>query len=244
MHRKSVAVATVMALGVILANNAPLAAQSRITYVPPKQEREKPQETQSSATRGCRKDLTGLVTLLAPREHVGLTGAARPVLFYHLSRKLEIRALLTLAEIDGRSAILEQPIALNQPGIQSFHLPEKIELETNQEYLWTITLVCNPVRPSEGIEVQAVLKRVALSPALERQLGQAASPRERSRLYAQSGIWYEALANLFPQVGRKKASTDFQDLLGQIGLSYLSGDESGKKNQELPNSPKASENQE
>ncbi|MGH2415511.1 MAG: DUF928 domain-containing protein [Microcystaceae cyanobacterium] len=206
-------------------------AGNRITYVPPKQKQEKPQDTQSSATRGCPQDLANTVTLLAPRNHVALTVSNRPILFYYLSRKVSVPASITLAEIDGRSAIVEKPINLDRIGINNVKLPQEVELETNKEYLWTITLVCNAKRPSENVEVQATLKRVVPSAELERQLALVDSPRERSQLYAQSGIWYDTLTNL-ASLERKEASRDFQDLLTQIGWPNLMGQDLSREEQE------------
>lgn len=206
-------------VGIYLSSIVPLKAkaQSRITYIPPKQDKEKPQESQSSATRGCRQDLTEVVTLIAPEAHQGLTTLAQPILFYSVAQKVSSPALLTVAEINGRSALVESKIDLSEPGIKTFKFPSKVLLENNQDYLWTITIVCNPKRPSDSVEVQTTLKRVPIEAELARQLAQAKTPRQKSYYSALSGLWYDSLYHLSFLVP-EQAQSDFQDLLEQINL--------------------------
>ncbi|NJO93970.1 MAG: hypothetical protein HC820_05695, partial [Hydrococcus sp. RM1_1_31] len=60
-------------------------AQSRISYVAPTPRIEKPKATQVSTSRGCPHSLNGLVELLTPSRHVGLTVSARPTLLFKLT---------------------------------------------------------------------------------------------------------------------------------------------------------------
>jgi Domain of Unknown Function (DUF928) len=195
-------------------------AQLKIVYNPPSPQEPRTEETNSGATRGCQKDLAGIVTLLAPTNHVGLTVSSRPTLFFNLSRKSPVPVLLTLAAIDERKAIVEQRLFLDSPGLKSFSLPPEVELEVGKKYVWTITLVCNWVRVSENLDVQQFLKRVTVSQKLKQELAQVqeSNTRERSRLYATNGIWYDALANLLKDRSSKTATRDLQNLIKQVGI--------------------------
>jgi hypothetical protein len=186
-------------------------AQVRIVYNPPPPKTEAPRKSEISATRGCDKDLIGSVTLLAPADHTGLTISARPILLYSVKKSISVPVLLTLAAIDGREPLVERQIVANTSGIRSFSLPPGVDLELDKEYIWTITLVCNPAQPSQDVNIQRGIRRVAVMPKLKKQLALANSPRDHSWIYARDSIWYDAIASA--------SEEDLQDLLNQIGLS-------------------------
>jgi Domain of Unknown Function (DUF928) len=58
-------------------------------------------------------------------------------------------------------------------------------------YSWTFSIQCDPSQPSNTVYVQGTVQRIALDPKLQKQLT-TASPLERVRLYAASGIWHDA----------------------------------------------------
>lgn len=206
-------------------------AQLKIVYNPPSPGEPTSEETSSGATRGCQKDLAGIVTLLAPTRHVGLTVSSRPTLFFYLSKKSPVPVLLTLAAIDGRKAIVEKRLALESPGLKSFSLPPEVKLEEGKKYVWTITLVCNWVRVSENFDVQRSIKRVAVSKPLEKQLAKVprTNTRERGRLYAENGIWYDAVTNLAKDNSQKEATRDLRDLVEQARINQNALDEPQKQ---------------
>ncbi len=196
-------------------------AQSRITYVPPAQKKQQVRHESQSATRGsCRKDLRDVVTLIVPQDHLGWTTKDRPILFFHVSRKIENRALFTIAEVQGRSALVETPINLSQTGIQQFQLPQKTRLKSNQEYLWTITIICNPRYLSESLEIQTKFLKVSSPSQFSSQLASAKSDREKSELSARAGFWYDTLFYL-SKTPLGIHQPDFQNLLEQINLSQI-----------------------
>ena len=208
-------IGVILAWGLGLVSIFPLFAQNQITYIPPKQKQQRPRHTESSATRGCHQQLNNSVVLLAPVDHVGRTVSPRPRLFYYSDGKNEIPAIMTLAARDGRVALWEKEITLKQPGLNHVSLPSDLQLKIDQEYLWTVTILCNPVNLSQGIEKQVTIKRIPLSVALERQL--ATIPEtEHSYLYALAGLWYDALSSL---VSRSPQDLSLlKELLAQIGL--------------------------
>lgn len=173
----------------------PALAQS-ITYIPRTPRGEKPKETQASTSRGCPQNLSGLVVPLAPSNHVGLTVSARPTLLFELAKKSPVPAKLIVAAIDGREPLVEQPLSVESPGIKRVSLPPPFELEINKKYIFSIVLICNRVRPSENLDVQAFIQRVIPDPNLIARLNKASSSQERSQIYAANGIWYDAIALL------------------------------------------------
>jgi hypothetical protein len=71
----------------------------------------------------------------------------------------------------------------NQPG-----------LAIGQSYVWQVVLVCNPKAPSMNVVATANIAVVKPSAALQTQLAAAQTPQQRIDLYAESGLWYDALA--------------------------------------------------
>jgi hypothetical protein len=185
-------------VGLVIASilTAPNALAQSITYIPQTPKASKTRETQASTSRGCPQNLTGLVEPLAPSGHVGLTRSARPTLLFKLVHPSPVPAFLVVAAIDGREALVEQALSLDTPGVKSVSFPPLVELELNKEYIWSIVLICNRVRPSDNFVVQALLKRIAPTPVLIEQLKKASSSFERGRILAANGIWYDALAEV------------------------------------------------
>ncbi|ACK73866.1 protein of unknown function DUF928 (plasmid) [Gloeothece citriformis PCC 7424] len=203
---------------IVLSGISPILAQSRITYIPPIPSDEKqPKHTHSGANRGgCQKNVSDLVVPLVPRGHIAQTVSQNPSLFFFLLNQESVEAKFTLAEIDGRSAILEKNLKLNKPGVNSIKVPENVQLELGKAYIWTITLICNRERPSENPEFQALIKRVNVPSPQE--LKKLNTLREKSRFYALHGIWYDALAL---SISASSGETDVKELLSQIGILSL-----------------------
>jgi hypothetical protein len=79
----------------------------------------------------------------------------------------------------------------------SLKLASPYSLKVGQEYKWQLRVTCDSQDPNGGEYqiAEAVFKRVAQDPDLERRVQQAA-PEERIILYAKANRWYEMLANL------------------------------------------------
>ncbi len=123
--------------------------------------------------------------------------------------------------------ILEQTVQVTKPGIVQFQLPKQHqELVAGKEYRWSISITCNPNRPSTDMFVQSFIQQVVRSPELNRQLIDAKSSQERARILAQAGLWYDALETL-SAVGDKDATAhaELLSLLDQVGLKTITSRE-------------------
>jgi hypothetical protein len=183
--------------GLLIASSlASVALAQSITYNPQHPRGEKPRRSQGSTSRGCSQNLNGVVKLLAPTSRVGLTVSARPTLLFRLTRESPVPAKLVIAAIDAKEALLEQQVSVSEPGIKRISLLPGIELEPDKEYAISLVLICNRVRFSENPVYQASIKRIIQSSALTEQLEKASSSEERGRIYAEEGIWYDAIAEV------------------------------------------------
>ncbi|MEA5624397.1 DUF928 domain-containing protein [Nostoc sp. UHCC 0251] len=84
------------------------------------------------------------------------------------------------------------------PGIISIPLsPNTSPLQVDKMYHWffKIKIICNPQQPIEQEYVEGWVQPINLNPQLVDSLKQA-TPEQRAKLYAENGIWYDALTTL------------------------------------------------
>jgi hypothetical protein len=97
-------------------------------------------------------------------------------------------------------------------------------LEVGKKYSWVFSLVCNPEdRSADKVEKGTVL-RVELSADILRQLD-AANPRQKTFIYAENGIWQDAVGNLAAarraNPNDKDLAADWESLLDSVTLRAI-----------------------
>lgn len=185
-----------------------------------------------AATRGnfCREhqSVAALVPLVENKVF-GLTTSKRPTWWFFVPQtpSQEMRAEFVVQDKSDRYLHRGTfSIAASVGGIISVSLPANATpLEIGQSYTWTLSLQCDPQRPSAAVFVQGTIQRVAPDIYLESQLT-SATPSQRAAAYARAGIWHEALTILAkerrdrPQQPQIDAAWD--NLLEQGGFAELS----------------------
>ncbi len=159
------------------------------------------------------------VEVLVP-EHVALTTEARPLLFWY-----QTKGSKATVEISVMKPMNPEPIMLCQTssptsaGVHYFRVAA--DLKPSVLYRWSVAVVLDPQNRSQDVVAYGVIKRIAPSPGLAAKLAQAPD-QDKPTLYAQSGIWYDALESLSMQIKRSPNDNDLQqertDLLKQVGL--------------------------
>lgn len=199
-------------------------------YVPPL-DRQPIQRTDSAGSRGCPHGLRGSLIVLAPNDHVGLTVLSHPSFSWYASTSVNSVMQFSLVEPGLAKPLFTKNLHVNQPGIIRLDLPQSIpELSLNREYRWTVSLVCNPKHPSENIYVRSWIKKIPITDAKLRDASNSflhqSELRDRAQLFAQSGIWYDAIAEISQAYSRNPQDPlnvkYFHLLLDQVGLSQLS----------------------
>ena len=111
-----------------------------------------------------------------------------------------------------------------QGGVVSLSLPQDKQLEVGQSYRWYFSLICDPLDRSEDTFTSGWVERVDPSPELSTSL-KTASAAEVPNLYAQAGLWYDALAALVSlrqsQPQNPAFVTEWRELLGAVNLEAL-----------------------
>jgi hypothetical protein len=172
---------------------------------------------------------------IAPGSIVGLSTASHPTFWVYLPYSLPPEGKIEFVLKDDQDKIIYETNLSKSgaaPGVVGFQLPETVPaLKENGRYKWFVSVYCNTDDglddPAGAIYVSGWVERVALDPSLKRQLAQA-TPDQKSRLYAQADIWYEAVTELAelrrqnPNDATLKAQWD--ELLQSIGLEGIAAE--------------------
>lgn len=226
------------------------ATSSRIRFVPPVTKN--PRQSQGAGSRGCAEETLGqnLVTLLIPsQDYIGQTSSRYPTFSWYLSQPVEVPMQFTLVEDKGGGGgetIWEKQIDSPQPGMIHVEIPkDRPKLLPGKTYRWTVTLVCNSVQPSANRYFISYIERVPITPDLAQKLsatglnrdslpknipsGSSLELRERASLYAESGLWYDAVATLTTALKQYPKDAlvqeDWLSLFNQVGLGDVAKQE-------------------
>ena len=209
------------------------------TIPPPPSDIGAPTRRSHAGSRGCR-DLsqqhlstkTKFLTALAPiyqtkdSESVvwGLTTVEHPHFWFYVPYQLTSNHAVEFVLQDDRGNYIYRTKFSGTgtlPGILSVQLPSNVSLQTEQNYSWHFLIYCDSPTPSSY--VNGLIRRVELS-RLESQLN-SLTPQERAILYADEGIWSDALTEL-AQLRRvapqnERLMDDWVSLLQSVGLEEL-----------------------
>jgi hypothetical protein len=191
------------------------------TYKPPL--RGAPLTRVGGGTRGVGNVLA--VNVLAPSD-TGYTTQEKPTIYWFASQPIDKPVELTITSTaslqEAATPVLE--ITLQPPiakGIHAFRLADHgVALKPGVEYQWFVAVVRNPAQRSNDVLAGGTIKRVTDSP-VQSQIKQA-SPAQWPALYAEAGIWYDAIDQLSRQIsadqGNRQLRARRAALLEQVGL--------------------------
>jgi hypothetical protein len=165
------------------------------------------------------------VNVLAPSE-TGYTLQEKPTIYWFASQPIDKPVEVTITSTerlqDAAKPLLE--ITLQPPiakGIHAFRLADHgIALKPGVEYQWFVAVVNNAAQRSNDVLAGGTIKRVTDNP-VQAQLKQA-SPAQLPAIYAEAGIWYDAIDQLSRQISANQSDRQLRArraaLLEQVGL--------------------------
>jgi hypothetical protein len=196
-------------------------ADEQATYKPPL--RGAPLTRIGGGTRSFGSALA--VNVLAPSD-TGYTLQEKPTIYWFASQPIDKPVELTITSTeslqDAAKPLLE--ITLQPPlakGIHAFRLADHgVALKPGVEYQWFVAVVHNPAQRSNDVLAGGTIKRVTDNP-VQAQLKQA-SQAQLPALYADAGIWYDAIDQLSRQISANQSDRQLRArraaLLDQVGL--------------------------
>ena len=201
---------------------APAAAQneappSEPAYKPPS--RGVPGGRVGGASRGTPNATIALpiIDLLAPDGHAGLTTNTTPTLYFFVSQPITSPTQFTISAATRPNPIIEVNIpAPRGAGIYSIRTADyHVRLEPGVLYTWSVSVVLDPKARSRDIVASASLMCTAPDPTLEAAL--AAQTSRRAGLFAQAGLWYDAVAAAAETAAYDRHAA-LDSLMTQVGL--------------------------
>lgn len=139
-------------------------------------------------------------TVLGPDADIGQTKASHPTFVWYLPASetaYPVRFRLLAPNEDGIPAPVHTAELAYTTGFVSYELPTTLPaLESGKEYRWQVVVDCNPNypsrSPSQELSFEVVPSPAGLSPAL----AAAQTAADTALAYGQSGLWYEAIAQV------------------------------------------------
>jgi len=160
------------------------------------QRREPKKVVTSGAVRGhCPGETSKIfLQILAPNDHLGLTTQNHPTFFWYLNLAENQPRIIkfTLIEVGQVEPIFEEKLRVSpsySPNLMSLTLPQSTKpLTINQTYRWTVTIICNPQRPSSNYFSSTTFQVIFLESTPKNY-----SAEEQAILLAGKGVWYDSL---------------------------------------------------
>jgi hypothetical protein len=201
----------------------PPAQSAMPIYIPPK--RGAPGGRIGGGTRGIQRDTFSLL-VLAP-DHTGLTSVPQPTLYWFVSSDLTTTsAELTIMDPEGTQPLLETRLSPPlKTGVHSFRLADHgVRLSPGIPYRWYVALVVDPDRRSKDILAGGFIELAGATEGLAKKVS-AANKADLPRLYAEAGLWYDAIAAISQLIEAAPADAGLKQqrsaLLEQAGLTEI-----------------------
>lgn len=165
------------------------------------------------------------LAVLAP-DHTGFTVQEQPTLYWYLSQVPPHPVEVTLIEAQGVKPVFE--MRLSSPlraGIQRIRLADHgVHLIPGGVYRWSVALIPNPDSRSQDVVAGGTIELMLPSETLQAQLAKG-SKADKARIYAEAGIWYDAMAALGELIDLAPQDRSLRQqraaLLNQVGVSEV-----------------------
>lgn len=228
-------------------------SRGKVRFIQPTVEKEPenrgaPNDRQGAGTRGdCPNvsiPLTGLIPLMPTNVSqkqqklisasttqiaLGLTVSEFPTFWFHFPYKpQDINSVKFILLDEENNSVTPEPIPIKisgTPGIISVRLPSTAKpLEIDKYYHWYFLVDCNPQSRTDDIAVEGLVKRIEPHSDLTSRV-KTAKPEELVLIYAQAGIWHDALS-LLGELRRSQPldstlTSDWQELLESVNLGSI-----------------------
>jgi hypothetical protein len=181
-------------------------------------------------TRGTPRDVF-VLSALAP-DHSGLTVQEQPTLYWFISGPTSFPVELTFSDPRATQPLVEtrlpSPVAAGVHGVRL--ADHGVRLTPGVQYRWFVAVVPDPGRRSRDILAGGTIERVDGPEGLRTLVAQT-SPERLPFVYAEAGLWYDALAAVSALIERAPDNRQHRRaraaLLAQVGLPPIDDPEAG-----------------
>jgi hypothetical protein len=183
--------------------------------------------TQDAGLPNPQPPLTPIMPLLAPNVGaVALTISEHPEFFVYVPQTSATEAEFILKDEEDNDVYRTNLALSGEPGIVSVSLPEDLpSLEVGKNYRWFFAVICDPDNRIEELVVDGWTQRQELDTDLAAKLERTTRASDRSFVYAQNGIWHDALSTLAQEIRNSNrnslAMVQWKLLLESAGLNKI-----------------------
>jgi Domain of Unknown Function (DUF928) len=212
----------------ITQSGGPRFVEPRENFQPPNLNVGSPDRKVQSTTRGgCASSPPLSLTALVPKNKVGLTISDYPTFFFYLPETEAQLAEFILKDQRGNQIYQQTLTVSNLSGAIDISIPANKNvppLEVGKSYGWEFRVICNAEDRSTDMIEKGTVRRVELSADIRSKL-ENADARQKTFIYAENGIWQDALSNLAaarranPNDAVLKA--DWESLLDSVTLGKI-----------------------
>jgi hypothetical protein len=137
-----------------------------------------------------------VLSVLAP-DHSALTVSEQPTLYWYISGDTTLPVEFAIIDPNGTEPLLEKTVPSPVTrGVHRISLADYgVKLAPNIAYRWSVTVVPDANRRSRDILSSGVVERVATPIELAEKVAKARK-EQLPFIYAEAGIWYDALATI------------------------------------------------
>jgi len=176
-------------------------------------------------TRGTGRE-TFVLAVLAP-QHTGQTTLEQPSLYWFISSPTSTPVEVTVVDPRTPQPVVELRVPAPVPsGVHRISLADHgVRLAPGVAYRWFVAVVPDTGRRSKDVMAGAAIERVDPPQDLGAKLAGAAKS-DRPFLYAEAGLWYDAVAALSELIDAEPQNAALRSqragLLTQVGLPDIS----------------------
>ncbi len=180
-------------------------------------------------TRQAGKCVKGKIklTALVPPNKIGRTVSEYPLFFFYLPQTDAPLAEFVLQDEKGKQIYKTTLNINNLSGVIGISIPANQNvspLEAGKNYRWSLALICDTEDRSADVSETGIVRRVELSADIRSQL-EKADPRQKTVIYAENGIWQDALSTLAAarraNPNDAELTADWESLLDSVTLGHI-----------------------
>lgn len=201
-----------------------IATSAHAAFVPGNQKpAPKTRRSDAGTTRGCSGGELPL-TILASRQYIGRSTAQQPTFAWFVPRdsaSKPMRFALYEWVPNGKPKAVREITLQSSPGIMK--LSADLALQAGKTYLWQVIIQCDPDNPSGDLVSEGNIEIVAMPVEVQSKLDRASNGTEKARIYAEAGLWYDALSEALKLSETSKLGAVGSALINDLAQSEASG---------------------
>lgn len=190
----------------------------------------RPRRRRAGGSRGaCLVTDKPALTALVPPSSVGATLAESPKLWFYVPYTLTSDRTVEFVLKDDQNKTLYTTTFSSSDtpsGIISLSIPPTVSLATDKNYEWYLLIYCDAQNRDRFVFVNGSIRRLE-RPELQNQLV-ALSAEERTNLYTNEEVWYDAVNSLAEQMQvspqDQNSRQAWTTLLQSVGLEHLASE--------------------